>query len=52
VLSALAELGFAGLEAYLQDRCVSKGWSVRRLCADLGVSHGWLRQQLGGDGIH
>jgi AraC-like DNA-binding protein len=42
----LAQLGFAGLEAYLQDRYVGRGWSVRQLCAELGVSQGWLRQQL------
>jgi hypothetical protein len=42
----LAELGFAGLEEYLRDRYVTQGWSVRRLCAELGVSQGWLRQQL------
>jgi hypothetical protein len=42
----LAQLGFAGLEDYLQDRYVSKGWSVRRLCAELGVSQGWLSKQL------
>jgi hypothetical protein len=42
----LAELGFAGLDEYLWDRYVVQGWSVRRLCAELGVSHGWLDQQL------
>jgi hypothetical protein len=42
----LAELGFEGLEEYLQDRYVTRGWSVRRLCAELDVSHGWLDQQL------
>jgi AraC-like DNA-binding protein len=42
----LAQFGFVGLEAYLQDRYVSKGWSVRRLCAELGTSQGWLRQRL------
>jgi len=42
----LAELGFAGLEEYLQDRSVGRGWPVRRLRAELGVSHGWLDQQL------
>jgi hypothetical protein len=42
----LAELGFATLEAYLWDRYVTKGWSVRRLCTELGVGHGWLDQQL------
>ena len=42
----LAELGFATLDAYLQDRYVGRGWSVRRLCAELGVGHAWLDQQL------
>ncbi len=42
----LIELGFTGLEAYLQDRYVGRGWSVRQLCAELGVGHGWLDQQL------
>jgi hypothetical protein len=42
----LAQLGFVALEAYLQDRHVRRGWSVRRLGAELGVSQGWLRQQL------
>jgi hypothetical protein len=42
----LAELGFAELHEYLRDRCVGRGWSVRRLYAELGVSHGWLDQQL------
>jgi hypothetical protein len=35
-LARLAELGFAELEEYLQDRYVGRGWSVRRLCAELG----------------
>ena len=42
----LAELGFATLDEYLKDRCVGRGWSVRRLCAEIGVGHGWLDQQL------
>jgi AraC-like DNA-binding protein len=42
----LADLGFAGLEEYLQDKYVGRAWSVRRICAELGVSQGWLRQQL------
>jgi AraC-like DNA-binding protein len=42
----LAELGFAGLDDYLRDRFVGRGWPVRRLCAELGVGHGWLDQQL------
>jgi AraC-like DNA-binding protein len=42
----LADLGFATLEAYLWDRYVTQGWSVRRLCTELGVGHGWLDQQL------
>jgi AraC-like DNA-binding protein len=32
----LAELGFAALEEYLRDRYVGRGWSVRRLCDELG----------------
>ncbi len=42
----LVELGFEGLEAYLRDRYARRGWSVRRLCAELGVGHGWLDAQL------
>ena len=42
----LAELGFAGLEAYLQDRSVGRGWPVRRLGAELQVGHEWLIRQL------
>jgi hypothetical protein len=42
----LAELGFATLEAYLQDRSVGRGWSVRRLCAELGAGHEWIDTQL------
>jgi hypothetical protein len=42
----LAELGFTTLETYLQDRYIGRGWSVRRLGAELGVGHGWLDQQL------
>jgi hypothetical protein len=42
----LAELGFVGLEAYLRDRYAGRGWSVRRLCAELGVGHGWLDEQF------
>jgi hypothetical protein len=42
----LAELGFTEVDEYLKDRCVGRGWSVRRLCAELGVGHGWLDQQL------
>jgi AraC-like DNA-binding protein len=42
----LTKLGFATLEAYLQDRYVGAGCSVRRLCAELGVGHGWVDKQL------
>ena len=42
----LMELGFAGVDEYLRDRFVRRGWSVRRLSAELGVGHGWLDQQL------
>jgi AraC-like DNA-binding protein len=42
----LAELGFAAVDEYLRDRFVGQGWSVRRLCAELEVGHGWLDRQL------
>jgi hypothetical protein len=42
----LAEFGFTDVDEYLRDRCVGRGWSVRRLCAELGVGHGWPDQQL------
>jgi deoxyribodipyrimidine photolyase-like uncharacterized protein len=42
----LAELGFGGLEEYVQDRYVRRGWPRRRLCAELGVGYDWLDQQL------
>jgi hypothetical protein len=42
----LAELGFTEVDDYLRDRFVGRGWSVRRLGAELGVGHGWLDQQL------
>ena len=42
----LTELGFATLEEYVHDRYVTRGWSLRRLCAELGVGYAWLNQQL------
>jgi hypothetical protein len=42
----LTELGFTDVDEYLRDRYVGQGWSVRRLCAKLGVGHGWLGQQV------
>ena len=42
----LDELGFATLEQYVQDRYVTRGWSRRRLCAELDVGYDWLDQQL------
>jgi hypothetical protein len=42
----LRELGFTQVDEYLRDRYVGRDWSVRRLCAELGVGHGWLDQQL------
>jgi hypothetical protein len=42
----LAELGFAGIEGYLRDRYVGRGWSVRRLCDELGAGHQWIDTQL------
>jgi AraC-like DNA-binding protein len=44
--ACLVELGFAALQEYLRDRDLIRGWSVRRLCAELGVCHGWLDRQL------
>jgi AraC-like DNA-binding protein len=46
----LMELGFAGIDEYLRDRYVGRGWSVWRLGAELGVGHGWLDRQLAGSG--
>jgi hypothetical protein len=48
----LAKLGFAAVDDYLRDRYVGRGWSVRRMGAELGVSHGWLDQQLTRLGLH
>jgi AraC-like DNA-binding protein len=42
----LAALGFATLAAYLQDRRVDKGWSLRRMRAELKVSAVWLRKEV------
>ena len=47
----LGELGFAGIDEYLRDRHVGRGWSVRRLGVELGVGHGWLDEQLAGLGL-
>jgi hypothetical protein len=42
----LDELGFATLKQYVQDRYFTRGWPLRRLCAELGVGYAWLDQQL------
>jgi hypothetical protein len=42
----LAELGFTEVDDYLRDRSVGRGWPVRRLCAELGLGHGWVDAQL------
>jgi hypothetical protein len=42
----LVELGFAEVDDYLRDRYVRRGWSVRRLGAELGAGHGWVDKQL------
>jgi hypothetical protein len=42
----LAELGFADLAGYLQDRHVGQGWSVGRMRAELQVGRGWLVGEL------
>jgi hypothetical protein len=38
----LADLGFADLAGYLADRVVGKGWSLRRVRAELRVGIAWL----------
>jgi hypothetical protein len=43
---ALAELGFADLESYLQARRVEQGWSVRRMRAELRVGRAWLVAEM------
>jgi hypothetical protein len=45
-VARLAELGFADLDSYLHDRWVRQGSSVRRMCAELKVGHGWVEKQL------
>jgi AraC-like DNA-binding protein len=42
----LLELGFAEVGEYLQDRYATRGWSARRLCAELGAGHEWADRQL------
>jgi hypothetical protein len=42
----LAALGFATLAAYLEDRWVGKGWSLRRVRAELRVTAAWLRGEI------
>jgi hypothetical protein len=47
----LVDLGFADLAAYLVDRVVGKGWSLRRARAELRVSKAWLGGQAAQLGI-
>jgi hypothetical protein len=47
----LAELGFAGLGAYLKARHVEQGWSVKRMRAELGVGRRWLVAELARQGL-
>jgi len=42
----LAELGFADLAAYLQERYGVQRWSVKRMRAELRVGRGWLVGEL------
>jgi AraC-like DNA-binding protein len=42
----LAELGFADLADYLQCRHVEKGWSIKRMRAELRVNRTWLVGQM------
>jgi len=34
------------VQEYVQDRYLTLSWSLRRLCAELGVGYDWLDQQL------
>ncbi len=45
-VARLAELGFADLAAYLKDRHVEQGWSVKRIGAELRVGRRWLVGEL------
>ncbi len=47
----LAELGFADLATYLQQRRVDQGWSVKRMRAELRVGRRWLVGELGRLGL-
>jgi hypothetical protein len=47
----LATLGFADLAAYLEDRCVGKGWSLRRVRAELQVRPAWPRKEAARLGV-
>jgi AraC-like DNA-binding protein len=42
----LAELGYADLASYLQQRHRAQGWSVKRMRAELGVGRRWLVGEL------
>ncbi len=47
----LAELGFADLAGYLQRRHVERGWSIKRMRAELGVGSSWLAAEMARLGI-
>jgi AraC-like DNA-binding protein len=42
----VAELGFAGVRAYLVDRLVTKAWTLAEVAAELGAARGTLRRLL------
>jgi len=42
----LAALGFADVEDYLRVRRVERGWSLRRMLAELRVGSAWLKEQM------
>jgi AraC-like DNA-binding protein len=42
----LAELGFAGLRAYLECRCVEQGWPINQIRSELRVGRNWLVDQM------
>jgi hypothetical protein len=47
----LAELGFDDVRGYLGDRVGGRGWSQRRVVAELRVGKEWLRREAAGLGL-
>jgi hypothetical protein len=47
----VVELGFTDLAGYLADRVGGRGWSQRRVVAELEVGKAWLRREAAGLGL-